>query len=158
MLKSEFGILCVANLNNESLQFSYDLGVNCTRRINNDNSFIHYLSTETTDNIDLEFTNQYHGALRFNLSRYLSYSGNAIKLKLLFKNSNFLIAADIFGNSPLYYAIMKKTPRLCILLEKIEVMRTENPKTYELSIVAIRNDFSLIIKTPRDCSFNCYWA
>ena len=81
--------------------------------------------------------------LRFSLAHYFSYSGSASKLKLLVKNDNFFIAADAFHKSPFYYAIVKKRQDCVdILLEKIEFMRLQNYKNYELSIRAIRNDYS----------------
>ena len=153
VLRSDFGIVRTASIHSEDLRFYFDLGANTSKKIIDHSSFACYIRTKTESltMIGSEFADRYNGVLRFSLAHYFSYSGITFKLKLLFENANFVIALDAFLKSPFYYAIVKKRQDcIDVLLEKIELMRLQDPKNYELSIRAIRNDIPLIIKnSPR---------
>ena len=148
LLRSEFGVVRTALINDGDLQFSFDLGVISSERIFLKDNFEYY-AKKTTEvvTISSSVADRYHGTLRFNLAHYFCYSDDETKLKLLVKNENFLIAADAFYKSPFYYAIVKKRQNCVeILLEKVELMRSQNKQNYELSILAMRVDLPLLIK------------
>ena len=147
LLTFELTIFHVARIQNGDLHFSFDLGVNSSRTTIFNENFLKYLKSPEALSISSEYANEYDGILRFSLAHYFSYSGSVAKLKLLIENPNFTIAADAFCVSPFYYAIKKKRQDCVdILLEKIGDMRLKNPKNHDLSILAIRNDFLLLIK------------
>ena len=105
LLRSEFGVVRTALINDGDLQFSFDLGVISSERNFPKNDFEYYgKNTTKVDTISSSIADRYYGTLRFNLAHYFSYSDDEIKLKMLVKNENFLIAADAFYKSPFYYA------------------------------------------------------
>ena len=147
LLKYELEIVHIARINNGDLQFCFDLGVNNSNRGLIDDNFQKHLLSPKALAISPEYANEYNGILRFSLAHFFSYSGSGAKLKILVENANFTIAVDAFQKSPFYYALAKKRQDCVdILLEKIGDMRLKNPKNHALSILAIRNDFLLILK------------
>ena len=151
LLVSGSWVVHTALIKNGDLNFSFDLGVNSSKNIHLDHIFLNHVRVAEPLTIISTVADRYNGMLRFNLAHYFSYSGSANKLKLLIEHDNFVIGVDAFGKSPFHYAIVKKRQDCVdILLEKIEFMRLKNKKNYDLSIWAIRNDISLIIKnSPR---------
>ena len=151
LLRSEFGVIRTALINSGDLHFSFDLGVNFSESIFVKYNFIYYARTTEVIPITSAIADRYYGILRFTLTHYFSYSGDESKLKLLVECDTFLLAVDVFYKSPFYYAIVKKRQNCVdLLLEKIEQIRLQYKKNYELSILAIRSDLPLIIKnSPR---------
>ena len=147
VLTFELEIFHVVRIHNGDLQFSFDLGVNSSKTSLFNENFLKYLNSPEALSISSEYANKYEGILRFSLAHYFCYSGSAEKLKLLVENPNFTIGADAFRRSPFYYAIKKKRQDCVdLLLEKIGEMRMKDLKNHDLSMLAIRNDFLLLIQ------------
>ena len=147
ILKCESEIIHIVRIYNGDLQFSFDLGVNFSSGTLLSDNFLKHLKSPEALSIAPECANDCNGILRFSLAHCFSYLGSVAKLKLLVENENFTITADAFNKSPFYYAINKKRQDcIDILLEKIGDMRLKHPKNHDLSILAIREDFLLLIK------------
>ena len=151
VLGSAFKIIEIILIDNSDLQFTYDLGLYLTKEIFSDYNFSHYASADESVIIPLEVVNSYFGIFRFTLAHFYSYNGKQPSLEKLVKNPNFFLQADAFYKSPFYYAISKKRQDcIDVLLDRLEIMRTQNPENYKISIFAIRNDIPMIIKnSPR---------
>ena len=168
-LRSKFGILQAAKIHNGDLDFSFDLGVNYSKNAPFSEKLSYYVTKDDPYlyEIKIKLADRPCGALRFNMAHYFCYLGSARMLKILIKKTDFSIKLDIFCRSPFYYAILKKRQDcIDVLLTKIEQMRLESLKNrehwqsqgvfdslqscgfslYDLSILALRTDFPLIIK------------
>ena len=152
ILTDEFGAVRTAKVRNGDLQFSCDLGARFGQSNIDGMDLVNYEKVVANPTICSLFADRYSGILRFTLAHYFSYSGSKDNLKLLFTHGNFALRTDAFGKSPIYYAIVKKRQDCVeILLESIELMRSQiNSKNYEWSLLAITNDFPVIMKnSPR---------
>ena len=149
LVRSEFRVVCTAQIHNQDLQFSFDLSIICSGIILEHSRFINCVRSSSIDltHMNPDIVTQYYGILRYTLSHYFCYSGDILKIKIIIECCNYAITADVFGKSPLYYAIVKKRQDCVdLLLEKIESMRYNYPRNYDDSVWGIRNDIPLLIK------------
>ena len=84
---------------------------------------------------------------RYTITHVLCYSGQSEYLKAILTDS-FILIIEIFGNSPFFYAIKKKSQECVdILLDFISSLFLY-PETlrFKATLQAMKNDFSLIIQ------------
>ena len=145
VIKTGFEITEIIYRENGKLQFFYDLGSMSKDFVDN-----YDMTSNNSETIPLVAIASYD-TLRFTLAHYYGYLGNKTNLQKLLDDTGFIIKADAFSKSPFYYAILKKRQDCVdVLLEGLEAIRVLNLANYELSLFAIRNDFSILIKnSPR---------
>ena len=151
VLASALGICDLIRIVDGNLQFTYDIGQALSKDAFTDCNFEYYASAIDSTSISPLVADVSHGILRFTLAHYYSYLGLKGNLQKLVDNTNFCINVDAFSKSPFFYAISKKRQDCVdVLLDCLELMRVQNPKNYEMSIFAVRNDFILLINnSPR---------
>ena len=116
--------------------------------------FLHYynvvsnIKNKTFDQISVKSVGIRIGPNEFTPVHYLAYHGLSKPLELLCKTKYFIMKADTFEHSPLYYCI-KKQHRSCtdMLLEGLATLAEKGEKSLEFitSFHSIRHDLSLII-------------
>jgi len=87
------------------------------------------------------------GICHFTMAHFACFTGNNAFLKKITEDQNFVLKTDAFGKSPLYYAIVKKRQdEIDFLLEKMaNLFDLAQDTSFEQSVFAIRNDFSLLL-------------
>ncbi|OMJ78158.1 hypothetical protein SteCoe_22092 [Stentor coeruleus] len=83
---------------------------------------------------------------KYTLAHIFAFTGQTAYLKSIM-NNKFVLKTDIFGHSPVYYGIIKKSQTCvdAILDYLVADERKSDNSLYESSIYALRNDFCLII-------------
>ena len=92
-----------------------------------------------------------YSKLAYSFSHFFTYEGSMTSLELATEGTEFALTADIFKKSPFYYAHARGGRDYTdFLIERLEVMRENNPHNYGKSILALKNDIPLLIKdSPR---------
>ena len=108
------------------------------------------IKRKTFDQISVRSSGIRIGSSEFTPLHYFAYLGLSKPLELLCNSKCFIMKADAFGHSPLYYCITKKH-RSCtdILLEALIALAEAQDKSLEFttSFHSIRQDLNLIIRS-----------
>lgn len=107
------------------------------------------LKTESYANISCEAIGTYISTHLFSVLHFIAYLGLSDIIQSNFKQKEFIIKADTFGHSPLFYSIKQQHQECTDLLLEFLVnsaSKNSNSIEYITSFHAIRNDFLLIIE------------